>query len=147
MNLNEWRKRREEERPRKAFDIDGMRLVVGHVRVDDMLFEGEIPTPLPGMLTQDGEKPRIDMARATKQELQNLSRAIAIVVKAAAIDPPVADEPSETAIGIKEIPARIRSDIFAWCASEVAAMEKFREGPDASADTVADEPVIPQETV
>jgi hypothetical protein len=147
MNLNEWRKRREEERPRKAFDIDGMSLVVGHVRVDDMLFEGEIPTPLPGMLTQNGEKPRIDMARATKQELQNLNRAIAIVVKAAAIDPPVADEPSETAIGIKEIPARIRSDIFAWCASEVAAMEKFREGPDASADTVADEPVIPQETV
>jgi hypothetical protein len=147
MNLDEWRKRREEDRPRKTFDIDGMSLVVGQVRVDDMLFEGEIPTPLPGIVSQDGRKPRIDMARASKEELQNLNRAIAIVIKAAAIDPPVADEPSKTAIGIREIPARIRSEIFAWCASEVAAMEKFRDEPDPGADTVAYEPVIPQEAV
>lgn len=110
----------------KQFPIgDGLTLTARRVELVDLAAQGQIPAPLLGqveaLLSQaEAAGGRIDLA-----DVPRYAQVIDLVAKAAVVDPPVADEPDETHIGVREIPFMTRIEIFHWAQGEASAVATF----------------------
>ena len=127
FNLAAWRAQRTQQLALPS----GLVVTVHKAGLLDLAAQGSIPTPLAdtvqAMLSEAESMERVML------DLANFARyasVINIVVKAAVIDPPIADEPDATHVGITEIPMLDRLEIFNWAQQEGAALISF---PDESA--------------
>jgi hypothetical protein len=128
-HLNEWRARRT-----KQLDLTcGLTVTVKKVAILDLAAQGAIPTPLvdavQALLNGEGEAQRV-----TIEGFPEYARMVDLVVKAAVVEPPVADEPSATHVGLNELPILDRIDIFNWAQEEGAQLTTFPQHsePDAT---------------
>lgn len=99
----------------------GLTVHVKKVTLLDLAVRGQIPTPLIGdveAILQNG----LHFAVA---DLKESFAAVDLVVKAAVVSPPLADEPSNEAIGIHEIPANDRLEIYMWAKEEASKLATF----------------------
>jgi len=112
------------------------------VGILDLLANGDIPTPLLGQV----ESLARGQVQAGLDGMKSYAEAINCVVKGCVVDPPVADEPDETHLGICEIPFEDRMEIFAWANAGSVPAEPFREEPKGDVAGALDLPSVPPET-
>jgi hypothetical protein len=109
-------------------------VTVRKVDLLDLAAHGSIPTPLHAavqqMLAQQGAG-GLDLAT-----LPERAAIIDLVVKAALVEPPLADAPSDEAITLDELPFVDRISIFSWAHEEAAQVATF-PGDAASGSGVA----------
>ena len=110
MDLKAWRKQREDG---EVFTTpSGLEVKLRRVSLLDLAEGGEIPTPLVGMVN----KALDTRAHAlTVGEVPEFAGTINHLVKAALVEPQVADEPSATHLGVDELPMKDRLAIYNWC--------------------------------
>ena len=118
-NLHAWRQGRQ-----ATLNLScGLTVTVRKVDLLDLAAHGSIPTPLHAavqqMLAQQGAG-GLDLAT-----LPERAAIIDLVVKAALVAPPLADEPSDEAITLDELPFVDRISIFSWAHEEAAQVATF----------------------
>jgi hypothetical protein len=145
MNLEQWRAAQREaaRETETTFNIRGLPVRVQKIEIHNLALEGSIPLPLLATLEKSGGK----LGEMTTDQMQGVDRMARTVVKAAAVEPRVADKPSKDSMGVDELTAAERFEIFSWCLSGVRALEAFRTGSRSDNGAVADEPDIQRETV
>ncbi len=101
----------------------GLRVQVRRVSLMDLAEQGGIPAPLVAMTDQilDRESHRLQV-----EDVASFADVINLVVKATVIAPRVEDEPTDTALGIREMPFGDRLAIYNW-ANRAGALATFRE--------------------
>ena len=128
MKLQEWRQRGE-----LVTLPSGLEVKLRPVNVLDLAVSGKIPAPLMEKLQPliSGKGKELEVSLET---FEVLGPALNELAKAAAIDPPVADDPDDDHLGVEELPAMDRLAIFKWAheASGAAKLEKFRAGQEQS---------------
>jgi hypothetical protein len=141
MNLNDWRKAQQ-----KTFGLPGgLVLTMRRVDIKALAIHGDIPAPLLSLVEKAVEG---GMENKGEYEiLSDLAPLIAVLIRASAVSPPIADEPSDTAIALREIPGDVQVEIFNWLLSEVAALRSFREQQRAIEDGGRDSEEIPAASV
>jgi hypothetical protein len=110
MELSAWRKRRQEGE--EFTTPSGLVVTLRRVSLLDLAERGEIPAPLASMVNKILDT---KVHKLTVEEIPEYNKSINLLVKAAVISPPVADEPDETHVGIEELPMKDRLAIYNWC--------------------------------
>ena len=121
MKLNEWRERWEKG---EEFELpSGLVVRLRRVSLFDLMEQGEIPAPLVGLLDElvSQDRPTISV-----EEFVRYADVVNQVVKAAVVEPPIGDEPSEGVLGVSELPMMDRIAIFNWANSAVRRLRPFR---------------------
>lgn len=129
MELNEWRKQQQDG---EAFVTpSGLTVRVRRVSLLDLAEQGEIPAPLVGMVNKV-----LDTAvhQLGVKDIPDYAATINHAVKAIVVDPPVADEATDTHIAITELPLKDRLAIFNW-ANRVEVLRPFRRESGQPADS------------
>lgn len=108
MNLSEWRKQREEG---EKFTLpSGLEVRLRRCDLLDLAEQGEIPTPLVGLVSKMlGETVEIKAENAGET-----MGAINLVVKACLVEPPAADVGDATHIVVDELTTKDRLAIYNW---------------------------------
>jgi hypothetical protein len=141
MNLQEWRAKKQGER----FVLpSGLVVTMRRVGLLDLAAQGEIPTPLVGVVNEWLKKDSwvLDVDGAVKME-----PVLDLVAKACVIDPHVEDEPGEVVMGVKELSIMDRLAVFNWAVEVSTAVLPFREEPREPEDTERDREGIQPEAV
>lgn len=128
MNLSEWRAARATEMKLPS----GLVVKIKAVTVLDLAMSGQIPAPLmAGLEKVIGAGDSAEFSLATFSEL---APAINALVKAAVVDPPVADQPDDEHLGVEELSAIDRFAIFKQVhqASGAGGLGIFRQGQEES---------------
>lgn len=140
MGLQKWR----EERCAKVTLPSGLVvLYLKSVSLLDILMamDGDVPAPLAGVVNEiiAGKDVTIGV-----QDFAKMAPLVNGLVKVALVEPPVADEPSETHLEITELPATDRMFLFNLL-NEGKKLSKFREEPDGDVDSVQPVDGVPDE--
>lgn len=121
MNLQEWR---EKQRQGEAFELpSGLVVRLRRVGLLDLLSQGSVPAPLVGMVQMLIEKANHQLGA---EQFPQFAQSIDLVVKAAMVDPPVADAPGEGVLGIGELSIADRLAVFAWANAPAEELRPFR---------------------
>ena len=130
-NLQAWRQGRQATLHLSC----GLTVTVCKVDLLDLAARGKIPVPLYAavqqMMDQQSNVAGLDLAT-----LPERAAIIDLVVSAALIDPPLADEPSDEAITLAELPFVDRISIFSWAHEEAAQVATF-PGDAAASQRIA----------
>jgi len=99
------------------------------VGLEDLLFQGEIPDTLSGLVQQaiDGKGKNMSLSGA---DLPMVLDMMNLVVKAALVWPPVADKGDEDHLGLDELPFVDKEYIFDFCNGGANELRPFRTEPD-----------------
>ena len=119
MDLQTWR---ESRKPQELTLPSGLTVRVKKVSVMDLAALGQIPAPLLAALGDNSKKDTESVGGGQKED-----EAMWVVVKAAVIEPLIADEPDETHLGPDELPPGDRVVIFNWANAGAAPLEPFRQ--------------------
>lgn len=125
MDLRQWRALRGSGEP---FTLpSGLVIRLKRVGILDLAEQGEIPAPLAGQVQEifDEKDHALQLS-----DFGKFAGVINLVVKAAAVDPRVADEPDENHVGVHELPMTDRMAIFNWCNEVADALVPFRQEPE-----------------
>ena len=121
-NLAAWRAGRISERTLPS----GLDVKVKKVTLLDLAAQGSIPTPLLGAVqTLIDQASNTGSLEVTLAGFEQHASVINLVFKASMVEPAVADEPSETHIGVNEAPITDRLDVFNWAQEETAQLATF----------------------
>ena len=121
MKLAQWRQERRQGEP---FTLpSGLVMHLKRVGILDLVEQGEIPAPLAGLVQEIVDQKEHDLQL---EDFGRFSGLINLLTKAAAVDPPVADEADETHLGVGELPMADRMAIFNWCNEVTEALRPFR---------------------
>jgi hypothetical protein len=122
--LAAWRQQRRERQTLPS----GLPAVLHRFSVLDVAARGGVPLPiLDQMEALIAAAERGGAAAVSLANYADYAGAINLVVQACMVDPPVADEPSDTHVGINELPIGDRIFIFEWAHGEVAPLATFPE--------------------
>lgn len=119
VQLAEWRARRRQELTLPS----GLTVVVRRLGLLDVVAEGNLPMPLLALVDE------AQQAGAAEFGLADLPRVMPLIdaaVRRAVVEPPVADEPDETHLGLRELSVEDRLAIFNWLTGAAAALAPFR---------------------
>lgn len=121
VSLAAWRAQRTQSHVLSC----GLTVIARKVQLMDLAARGEIPAPLyaqvealMGMAEQGG-------GRVELSDFREHAAVINLVCMAAVVSPPIAVEPSETHVGIEEIPFVDRLAIFNWAQEEASQVATF----------------------
>lgn len=121
--LQAWRDRRQGG---ETFTTPtGLQIKVRRCSLMDLAEQGSIPAPLTGMVDAIFDQQDHSL---TVDDVPEFIKVINMVVKAAVVDPPVADQPDETHVGLQELPVVDRLAIYNW-ANRPGALIPFRQEP------------------
>ncbi len=121
MDMRAWRAR---QLTGEAFTLpSGLVVRLKRVGIMDLAEQGQIPAPLAGIVQHfmDEKDHNVELA-----DFARFSGVINLVVKAALIDPPGADEADDTHLGVDELPMTDRMAIFNWCNEAAESLRPFR---------------------
>ena len=104
----------------------GLVVTARRVGILDLVTSGQIPKPLLGMVD---EVMAAGTIKITTAELERLMGLINLAVRAAVVDPPLADEPDDDHLGIHEIGAEDKLAVFNWMSGPAQAVVPFRAQP------------------
>ena len=126
MNLSEWRER---QATGEAFELpSGLLVRLRRVGMLDLAARGKVPAPLvamvEGLLQRD--------AALTLAEFGEYGQVVDLIVAAALIDPPVAEEADKTHLAVSELPMADRLAVFNWCNAPAVRLRPFRSEPEAA---------------
>jgi hypothetical protein len=131
MNLTEWRKSREGEIFVLQYGESRLELKLRPVSVFDLASKGEIPAPLASVVDEWIGTKSITLTASTFKKYEGV---VDMVVKAAAVEPRIDDEPADDAIGLGELDAMEKIAIFNWALTPAAAVLPFPAKPSGDAD-------------
>lgn len=121
MNLDEWRAKRADG---EIFETpSGLAIKLRALSLMDLAVRGDVPAALTTMVNQVLDK---GLGMITVETAGEFETVLNLVVKAAVIDPPLADERTEAALGVRELPIIDRMAIFRQCNRYVDALKPFR---------------------
>jgi hypothetical protein len=128
MNLNEWRKQREEEKTLPS----GLQVRLRKVSLVDLVANGQIPNTLLSSIDDMRKQEGIDLDAMTADDIDieefpqyaGLYNAVAL---SCVIEPEIGQEPSDDVLGVEELPFDDRVFIFKWANGEAEKLESFRE--------------------
>jgi len=123
MDLREWREKRKGE---KRVLPSGLVVMVRRCDLLDLAERGQIPAPLVAM----ANKLVTTGVLVTVDNFQEYAAGVDLLASACIIDPPVAEEPDETHVGIHELPMKDRIAVYNWANEGVALLAPFREQPE-----------------
>jgi len=108
VDLSQWREQRAESGD-LVLDLNGLEVHFRRLGVLDLAESGEIPTPLAALVQEliDGGSMKVKL-----DDFGKYAEVVNLVIKKAAVSPPVADEPGEGVLGVKEIPMVDRASVF-----------------------------------
>jgi hypothetical protein len=107
--LSEWRRAQAEG---EEYTLpSGMVMRLRRVGLLDLAMGGKIPPPLVGLVDTLLQREEVKL---TLEEFERYGEVTALVVKAAAVDPPVADKADDEHLGLDELPMTDRLSIFSW---------------------------------
>lgn len=126
MDLQAWRER---QASGEMFELpSGLVVRLRRVGMLDLAQQGRIPAPLVSMV--EGL-----LQRGTSLSLSNLgeySGVVDLVVAAAIVDPPMAEQADDTHLAVGELPMADRLAAFNWCNAPALRLRPFRpESADA----------------
>src|SRR5258708_3993255 len=108
-NLAAWRAARREELTLPS----GLVVTVQRVSILDLLEQGALPKPLLSEIktarektktSENGDDGKAEFDLTQLEKFPEYSELINLVVRAAVVEPPIADEPDDEHVGIREIP-------------------------------------------
>ena len=121
MDLNEWRVSRDEG---ELFTLpSGLVMRLRRVGLMDLAALGEVPTPLVGLVETLLQRDEVELSL---EDFARYGEVAGLVVKAAAVDPPVGDEPDEGQVGVGELPMADRMAVFNWANAASRVLRPFR---------------------
>lgn len=128
MKLGEWR-----EKERVTVELpSGLSMTIRRrVTLTDLAARGSIPAPLVGLVDEfiaGGANVSISNA----SDFAKYGEVLGLVVKAAAIDPPVADAGDEGHVGLDELPLEDKIFVFNLVHQEADKLAPFRPQPLAA---------------
>lgn len=132
--VREWR---EQNAPEEVELPSGNLAMLRKVHITDLALSGAIPATLlaeAAKFSQGKDEPLAIMVQDSG-DFQRWLGLINPVVIAAFVEPKVAKEPSEDALGVNEISGSDRLAVFRWCNEGASALEPFREDPIASLES------------
>ena len=107
--------------------VSGLTVRLRRVSVLDLAIGmGEIPALLGPKIDQLSE----NSGQLTAANLAEFMPLINSFCRMCVIDPPITDEPSETTLGIDELPVEDKVDILGWAMQGGAPLAKFRGEPE-----------------
>lgn len=128
MDLENWR---EQKKNGEAFvTASGLSVRLRKVTLMALIEQGGIPTPLVGVVNSL----ITESTALTAENLRDYLAAVNLVVKAAVIDPPVADESGPGVLGVQELSPDERMEIYTWATAEVGRLMPFLPGFEQPAD-------------
>lgn len=129
MDLNEWRKNRDEG---EAFELpSGLVMRLRRVSLLDLAEQGEVPAPLVGMVEGLLKRDRVEL---DLEEFAQYGEVAGLVLRAAAVDPPVADDPGPGVLGVRELGMNDRLAVFNWANEAARALRPFRPEAEEPVD-------------
>ena len=130
MTLTEWR-----GRPLKELTLpSGLTVKLRDLTITDLAFMGKLPQSVLDLAAEaeaKGEK-KIDL-KAALATLGDLRAMLDAVTEVCLIEPPLADEPDDMHIALRELSADDKMAIFNFVNGEVEDLRPFREGEDEPA--------------
>jgi hypothetical protein len=118
--LAAWRQRRQQG---EGFVTPtGLHIKVRRVSLMDLAEQGAIPAPLVGLVDQVFDKQ--DHVLQVK-DVADFGKVVNLVVRSVVVDPPLAEEASESHVGLEELPMVDRLAIYNW-ANRPGALATFR---------------------
>lgn len=121
MDLSEWRAKRDAGEPYEL--PSGLVMRLRRVGLLDLAALGEIPAPLVGMVETLLQREEVELSLG---DFAKYGEVAGMVVKAAAVDPPVADEADETHVGLGELAMTDRIAVFNWANGAARLLRPFR---------------------
>jgi len=110
MDLTTWRK---QQREGVEFETpSGLVVRLRRVSLLDMAALGEIPTPLVAAVDAVFDSRSRDL---TVEMAGQFTEVVDLLVRAAMVDPPVADRADEGHLAVSELPMKDRVAIYNWC--------------------------------
>jgi hypothetical protein len=96
------------------------------VHVLDLVKQGKIPDTLTGLVAQmiDTTGGKIEV---TLKDLGDYVDVVNLVAIAAFVEPRLAAEPGDDALGVEELPFVDRAAVFEWCHVTTRRLEPFRQ--------------------
>ncbi len=129
MNLAVWRARR--GAGEQFITPSGLEMRLRRVSLLDLAERGKIPAPLAGMVET---MLATQQSSLSIQQFGEFASVINLVVMAAAVEPPVAEQSSEAALEVGELPMSDRLAIFNWANEVSMKLQPFRAEPEESVD-------------
>lgn len=104
------------------------------IHIMQLVEQGQVPDTLTALVAQMiSSDPRLRLSMA---DLKRYAEVVNVVVKAAFVEPRLADEPGEDCLGVQEVNFSDRAAVFEWCHLPTAKMTPFRPEPAADVDVV-----------
>lgn len=94
------------------------------VHLLDLVESGRIPDELSGVVLQVIDE---GVKKPTIEDLSAYIEVVNLVAIASFVDPPVAAEASEEALGVDEVPFLDRADVFRWANEGARKLRPFRK--------------------
>jgi hypothetical protein len=124
--LRDWRAKRMLGTP---LELDsGLTVIVKRAELLDLAANGEIPAPLLGTVERLANE---GAAKVEMADLPEFAALVNLVVRATVVEPPIADEPDDEHLGIKELSFSEKMVIFNHAQQAIAGMKPFRGESEA----------------
>ncbi len=131
--VREWR---EQNTPEEVELPSGNKAMLRKVHITDLALSGAIPTTLLAEAAKFSKGKGEPLAIMVQNE-GDFARWLGLinpVVIAAFVEPKVAKEPTDDALGVNEISGADRLAVFRWCNEGASNLESFRKGSQASVE-------------
>jgi hypothetical protein len=102
----------------------GLVIKAKQVSLQDLMLQGKIPDSLSGLVNSTLQGKKLEM---TAEHLPLLAEMFGVVIKACAVEPPVADVGDEDHLGLNELKFEDQEFIFNWANAEAIALTPFRQ--------------------
>jgi hypothetical protein len=126
MDLQAWRGKRNQT---EDVEVGGLKIKCKRVALMDLAANGQIPTPLLGVVQEISNSGQSGAFQLNVTELPQITDLVNLIAKLAAVEPKIEDEPSETALGINELSFTERMAIFTWANGTATALAPFPAQP------------------
>jgi len=126
MDLKAWRETQVE-----AVTLpSGLEMRLKKVSLTDLVMNGEIPNTLMGVFEEAQQEGDFDPDEFMKSfdfsDFPKYAEVYSAVAKACAVEPKIEDEPTDEALGIKELSYEDKKFIFDWANKGAKHLEGFR---------------------
>lgn len=125
MDLKRWR----EQQVEKVTLPSGLAMILKKVSLTDLVMNGDIPNTLMGVF-EDAQKagdfdPEEFLKTFDFSDVSKFASIYGAVAMACAVEPQILNDPTEEALGVKELPYEDKKYIFEWANGEATKLNGF----------------------
>lgn len=120
--VQEWRAAREQGETVTL--PSGQVATLRRVHLLDLVESGRIPDELSGVVLEVIDE---GVKKPSQEDLRAYIEVVNLMCMAAFVDPPLAKEGNDEALGVEEVPFLDRADVFRWCNEGARKLRPFRK--------------------